>query len=49
MLAAFGIRMLSNELDIFAKSKLAYHTVQDAFLWQKVTNRDYSFRAWISP
>jgi hypothetical protein len=31
-LAAFGILVLSNELDIFAKSKLAHHTLQDVFL-----------------
>lgn len=42
MLAAFGICMLRNELAIFAKSKLAHHTLQDAFLRQKITNEDYS-------
>jgi len=41
MLAAFGICMLKNELALFAKSKLAHHTLQDAFLRQKIKNENY--------
>lgn len=41
VLAGFGISVLRNELDIFAKSKLAYHILQNAFLSRWITNVEY--------
>jgi hypothetical protein len=40
VLAGFGISVLMNELYIFAKSKLAYHIRQDAFLSHRITNAE---------
>jgi len=41
VLAGFGISVLRNELDIFAKSKLAYHILQNAFLSRWITNAEH--------